>query len=263
VTGAGPRLKRRWTAGLPGLLLLGLAGAPLLHAPPPARGSGEPLALALAPLGPVRALVSSALWVGLLRTQSDVDSDRVTAIARALLEVHPDLEVVRVYLANQLVVTEARRAPDRARHDALVEAGLQLMDEGLQRRDSPRLRSALAWTLATQARIDVRFAAVAARHFGVTAEDEAIELLRDTRDPGDARVRGQLLVERGLSSLTARDDERAARRDLEEAERALAPVAAEPDGPFEVEELLQPLRSALARVKDRPAIPLPGEDSHP
>lgn len=263
------RMPRRWRAGLPGLLLLGLAGAPLLAAPPAGRGSGEPLALALAPLGPVRALVSSALWVDLLRTQSDVDSDRVTSLARALLEVHPDLEVVRIYLANQLIVTEARRAPDRARHDALVEAGLLLFEEGLQRHDSPRLRSALAWTLAAQARSDVRFAAVASRHFGVTAEDEAIELLQGAEDPADARARGELLVERGLSALAVREDERSARRDLDEAERALAPLAAEPDGGApdgraEAESLLAPLRAALQRAQERPPIPLPGEeDSRP
>ncbi len=253
------RASSRWTAGVPGLVLLALAGAVARHDPEDARGADAPLALALAPLGPIRALVSSALWVDLLHGQSANDSERVATVAGALLEVHPDLDVVREYLADQLIVTEARRAPDAARQDALIEAGLRLYEDGLQSRPSRKLRSALAWTLATQARIDVRFAIVAGRWFGRSAEDTAIDLLEGSEDPADARTRGVLLVERGLSALSRRGDRRAAQRDLAEAERAVAPLAAhDADGAGDV---LAPLQAALtAESEPVPESPAPGPE---
>jgi hypothetical protein len=136
----------------------------------------EPLARALEPLGPVKALISSALWMGVQAGQRSGDASRVVDLSHALLDLQPDLDEVRRFLAGQLVVTEAPRAADRVRHDALVRAGLTLLEEGLERRDSSALRVELAETIVVQRFMDPAFEPVAAQHFGAPPLDVAIEL---------------------------------------------------------------------------------------
>ena len=232
---------------LAGMLLVGGAGA-LNHAAPVAvPAQGEPLALLLAPLGPAKALLSSALWVAVLHEQQHGDPESLLPLARALLDVHPGLDAVREFLAGQLIVTEAARATDAARHDALVQAGLAMLEDGRQLSDSPRLHATLGRLLFARRAQDDAFQPVAEAYFGSSLLDVAIEALEHSPEPEDARLRVELLVERGLTAVA--DDERGeARADLAEADAAVAALhARSPDHDAELEALLLPLREALRR----------------
>jgi hypothetical protein len=205
----------------------------------------EPLARSLAPLGPVKALLSSALWVALQAGHSSGDAERLVELSHALLDLHPDLDQVRAFLAGQLVVTEAPRAIGRQRHDALVRAGLTLLEEGLDRRDGTALRVELAETLVVQRFVDPAFEPVAVSHFGAPVLDVAIELLAGAElEPGRVRLLAALHVERGERALSRDGDAWRARRDLQAAEEALAPLRALPDE-RDLDAILEPLRERL------------------
>ena len=204
----------------------------------------EPLAVALAPLGPGKAVISAALWARLLRGQTEGDSEAAESLALALLELHPDLDEVREYLAHRLIVSESRRAPDRERHRLAVIRGLQILDEGIARTDSPRLHGYLGRVLAMRPESDPWFRPVVEQYWGETPEELAIDALRRSDVPQvDAWLLADLLVERGLWALEVRADRWRARRDLAEATTVLAAL---PDAPAaEVEALLEPLRAEV------------------
>jgi|GEM_PF-6274572 len=208
--------------GACGAVALLLAG---LFAPPDERRAhSEPLAAALAPLGPIKALASSLLWTRMLLAQMEAQGERTAAFGRALLELHPDLEAVREYVANQLVVTEAPRAPDAARHDRLVAGGLALLEEGLLLRDSPRLHGALGRLLVLQRDNDDAFGPAAEAWLGDEVPAAALDHLRRSELSFSDRVLlAGLLLERGEAERRA-GDRWAARRDWQEAAAALAPL---------------------------------------
>jgi hypothetical protein len=209
--------------GLAGAAALLAAGFLVPDAGPDVPRS-EPLAAALAPLGPFKSLASSLLWAQMLTAQMEAEGQRTAALGRALLELHPDLEVAREYVANQLVVTEAPRAPDVARHDALVTSGLALLEQGLQLRDSARLHGALGRLLVAQRTSDPAFRLPAEAWLGDDLEVVAIDhLQRSELDASDRLALGGLLLERGEQAI--RDaDVWAARRDWQAASAALAPI---------------------------------------
>jgi hypothetical protein len=249
-------------------LLLLAASALLARAMPSPTGDEragdegvEPLARALQPLGPVRALVSSALWVQLLHGQMQGDVEAAATLSRALLALHPGLTTVREYLAGQLLVTEAPRAPDRARHDALVDTGLQLFTDGLQLPGGAALHAPFGRTLAVQCMpgVDDRFPAAAEMWLGEPAEDRALtELLASGPRGFDRWLAANLVVQRGLHAWTADGDRAAAERDLalarellpaDDAEAAASGIDTTDASPREIEEragrLLAPLEEAL------------------
>ncbi len=238
---------------LAGAVLLVSAGALFHAAPGPARASSEPLALLLAPLGPVKPLLSSALWVAVLQQEQRGSPEELVPLSRALLELHPGLDAVREFLAGQLVVTEAARATDADRHDALVQAGLSLLDDGRVLSDSPRLHAALGRLIYTRRLQDPAFEPVAEAYFGGSLLDVAIDALARSPDPDDGQLRAELLVERGLKDL--RDGSaREARADLADAEAALAPSRARLGADdAQLDALLAPLREALADLPAEPA----------
>ncbi len=247
----------RRLGGLLGALALALAGlfAPA-HAEP---ARGEPLAAALAPLGPLKSLATSLLWARLLDEQLRGEGERVAGLGRALLELHPDLETVREYLANQLVVTEAPHAPGAARHAALVAAGLALLEQGLALRDSPRLHGALGRMLVTQRRSDPAFRAAAEAWAGDDLEIVALlHLRRSELEPLDRVLLAALLLERGEHELDA-GDAWAARRDWQDACAALEPLRALEGA--RIDGQLDGLRGRLrlAGVPPDGTGPLPGE----
>ncbi len=209
----------------------------------------EPLARALAPLGPIKAIASAALWTRLDREQKRGESREIELLARALLELHPGFDDVREYLAYQLIASEARRTSDPRRKDAIVDAGLELLEQGLDLHDSARLHSALGQLIVARRDRDPGFALAVERRYGDTPTEIAIEHLRhaDAEDTFDMMVLGRLLVERGLRSLFTDRAVRAARRDLSEAERRLASVRAE--SPREALLIVTPLRDVLARLE--------------
>lgn len=208
----------------------------------------EPLAQALAPLGPVKAIASAALWARLDREEKRGESREVELIARALLELHPGFDDVREYLAYQLVVSEARRASDPERRDAIVDAGLELLEQGLDLNDSPRLHSALGQLIVSRRERDPTFRLAIERRYGDPPSEVAIDHLRraEADDPLDMMVLAQLLVERGLRALFTDRAVRSARRDLSEAEERLGPVRA--DDPREARRITGPLKDAIAHV---------------
>ena len=234
---------------LAGAVLVAAAGALSHAAPAPAGASSEPLALLLAPLGPVKPLLSSALWVALLQQEQRGSPEDLVPLSRALLELHPGLDAVREFLAGQLVVTEAARATDADRHDALVRAGLSLLDDGRVLSDSPRLHAALGRLIYTRRLQDPAFEPVAEAYFGGSLLDVAIDALGRSPDAEDGPLRAELLVERGLRDL--RDGSlREARADLADAEAALVPSrgrSAEEDA--QLDALLAPLREGLERAR--------------
>ena len=233
---------------LAGVVLVAGAGALSHSVPSPARASSEPLALLLAPLGPVKPLLSAGLWVAVLHQEQHGSPEDLLPLARALLELHPGLDAVREFLAGQLVVTEAGRATDAARHDTLVQAGLSLLDDGRVLSDSPRLHAALGRLIYTRRIEDPAFEPVAEAYFGGSLLDVAIDALGHSADAEDDRLRAELLVERGLLDLRA-DELREARADLADAEAALAPLYGHPpEDDAQLDELLGPLREALARL---------------
>jgi hypothetical protein len=236
---------------LAGALLIGGAGF-LAHAQGPASRSGEPLALLLAPLGPAKALLSATLWVKVLHEEQHGDPESLVPLSRALLELHPGLDGVREYLAGQLIVTEAARATDSGRHDALVQAGLSLLEDGRLRSDSPRLHAALGRLIYTQRLQDPTFQTAAEAYFGGSLLDTGIDALARSPDVDDAALRAELLVERGLVAVR-REEWRQARADLAEAQAALEPLLARPDQEVQdLAALLSPLREALERAASGP-----------
>jgi len=237
---------------LAGVLLIAAAGA-LGHRPgAPEPEQGEPLALLLAPLGPAKALLSSALWVAVLHEQQRGTPESLVPLSRALLELHPGLDAVREFLAGQLIVTEAARATDAARHDALVRAGLSLLEEGRLRSDSPRLHATLGRLIYTRRVQDPGFTPVAEAYFGGSLLDVAIEALEHSQDPEDGRLRAELLVERGLAAVQ-HGSWNEARADLSEAQSAIEPLhGLSADDDARLDELLAPLVDALDRPPELP-----------
>lgn len=208
-----------------GLALLGAAGAvPSGQRATAAPGTAalalnEPLAAALEPLGPLRPLISSALWVQLLRSRLEGDDEQVLLFSEGLIALHPELERVREHLASQLIVTEAPRAANAERHRALVQRGLCLLEDGQLLSESPRLHGALGRLLTLQVRVDARFAAAARQYFGSDPVTVAIDELREAGTHAGSDVfLADLLVERGLVAWTRDADVRGADRDLAEAE---------------------------------------------
>jgi len=228
--------------GLAGVAALVAAGFAAPDAGPGAPRS-EPLAAALAPLGPFKSLASSLLWAQMLTAQMEAQGQRTAALGRALLELHPDLEVAREYVANQLVVTEAPRAPDVARHDRLVANGLALLEHGLQLQDSARLHGALGRLLVHQRSSDPAFRLPAEAWLGDDLEAVAIEhLQRSELFAEDRLALGSLLLERGEQEIRD-NDVWAARRDWQAASAALGPLHAE-EAPL-IDQRLQGLARAL------------------
>ncbi|HZL99515.1 MAG TPA: hypothetical protein VFD43_04605 [Planctomycetota bacterium] len=239
-------MKAAATQALAGALLIAASGA-IGRGAAADRPRGEPLALLLEPLGPAKALCSAALWVAVLHEHQQGVPEKLVPLSRALLELHPGLDAVREFLAGQLIVTEAARATDAARHAALVQAGLSLLEEGRLRSDSPRLHAALGRLLCVQRARDPAFEPVVEAYFGGSLTDLAIESLARSPDPEDGRLRAGLLVERGLAAAAA-EERGAARADLAEAEAALEPLRAEDaSAAGELEALLAPLREVLER----------------
>lgn len=185
----------------------------------------EPVARALVPLGPFRAIASSVLWMMVQGRQQEGDAEAVADLAEGLLLLHPGLEEVRVFLARQLVVTQAQHSLDDARHRALVARGLKMLEEGFALSDmeeSERLHGALGTLLAIQKDVDPRFSPVAAQYFGERPEDVAIsELRRARRSEINALNLILLLVDRGLTTLRLDGDPIEAGRDLAEATAVL------------------------------------------
>lgn len=182
----------------------------------------EPLAAALAPLGPLRAIVSSVLWVKLVRSELAGDSQAMSLVTEGLLAIHPDLERVREHLASDLIVNRAPQAPDGVRHRALVHRGLSMLEDGLELNDSPNLHGLIGRIVALQSRHDPRFDAAARRFFGSDPGDVAIDELRLGLDTyGSQAFLADLLVDRGLASWTRDEDVAAAVRDLAEAEQLI------------------------------------------
>jgi hypothetical protein len=203
----------------------------------------EPLAAALAPLGPVKSLASAFLWHRLLVTQMHAEGERATAFGRALLELHPDLRVVRSYVATQLIMSEAQHAPDVARHDRLVAAGLALLADGLALRDSPDLHGAFGRLLAVQRDRDPLFRAAAERWLGDDLDAMVIfHLRRSEGSVNDRMLLARWLLERGEAELRD-NDPWAARRDWLEAAHAYEPVQA--DEPTLVDQCLEQLAQKL------------------
>lgn len=182
--------------------------------------SAEPLAAALLPLGPARALVSAGLWVRFLQSHVESDAEALAWLSEGLLAVHPELERVREHLASQLIVTTAPAAPDDARHRALVQRGLGMLEDGLELSDSQRLHGALGRLLVVQSRHDPRFGSAARQYFGMDPTDLAIDELRSAGDSeGSSVFLADLLVDRGIDAWLRDRDLHAADRDLAEAER--------------------------------------------
>jgi hypothetical protein len=230
-------------------VLRGLAGALALVAAAfvapggDGRPHGEPLAAALAPLGPLKSLASSFLWHRLLVSQLHVEGERAAAFGRALLELHPDLRVVRIYVATQLVMSEAQHAPDLARHDRTVAAGLALLSDGLALQDSPDLHGAFGRLLAVQRDGDPAFRAAAERWLGDDLDAMVIfHLRRSEGSVNDRTLLARWLLERGESELRD-NDPWAARRDWQEAADAYEPVHTEE--PTLVDQCLQSLAQKL------------------
>jgi len=246
----------------------GDAGADARHA---ARGD-EALAAALRPLGPVRTIISSALWTQLTHGQARGDAEAAATLARALLALNPGLATVREYLAGQLLVTEAPRAPDRARHDALVATGLALFEDGLALPGGAVLHAPFGRALAVQSMsgVDDRFAAAAEAWLGEMPEERALtELLASGPVGFDRWLAGSLAVQRGLAAWLLDGDRGAAQRDLSLA-RSLVPAddgMAAGAGESSADEtreraqrLLEPLVEAL-RSDAPPRRPAPDGDA--
>lgn len=214
--------------------------------PADVRPEDAAVARALQPLGPLKAVLSATLWVALLDSQVYGTPTRVGTVAEGLLTLHPGLEAVRQFVAEQLIVNEAARAPDAARHRALVLRGLAILEDGLARDDSPRLHGALGRLLVAQARSDPRFAEIARQYYGALPEEVAIDELRRSARALDAIVLADLLVARGLRALR-HEDPPAARRDLAEAEALLS--ALPEDVQASLGDVLDDLRAAWDEIE--------------
>lgn len=241
-----------------GLLLLAASAGLGAHAHG-ARDAGlapdEPVALALAPLGPVKALLSAGLWTAYLEQEIAGRTEEVRLLAEALLELHPDLDAVRSYLATQLIVTEAPRAADRARHEALLVRGFEMLEEGLVHGDSSRLHGDIGALLWMRQDVDPYLTRVVERLYGEVPEEVAIDHLRRADGRMARELLAKLLVRRGVYALVDHDDVEQARRDLREAEDVVAQLGAATargdgrDGESHESHdgVLAPLREALQR----------------
>jgi hypothetical protein len=211
------------------------------------RAELEPLAAALAPLGPVKAIVAAGLWNAILRGQQLGDSERVVTLAEGLLALHPELVVVRDYLAQVLIIHQASRAPDDARRRALVMRGLAILEEGIRLSDSPRLHGVLGRMLMTQSYSSPDFRNVAREYFGTLPEEVAIDELRQAeRLSHDSVLLIQLLLQRARESREL-SDYAMAERDLAEVEDLLREHQAVG---LEVELLLEQLDQLRKDVSD-------------
>lgn len=220
------------------------AGRPATRAGVPR--ADEPLALALAPLGPIEAIVSAMLWTAYLREEVAGRTEEVRQLAEALVELHPDLDAVRAYLAYQLVVTEAPRAADRGRHEALLMRGLELLEEGLEHGDAGRLHGEIGTLLFMRQDADPHLTRVVERLYGETPDEVAIDHLRRADGRQARRLLARLLVRRGVYALAEHDDVERARANLREAEDVVASLVLDPG---EREAVLAPLREALERSR--------------
>jgi hypothetical protein len=244
--------------GLAGIAALVAAG--FVAPEPPASSHGEPLAAALAPLGPIKSFASAFLWQRMLTAQMRDEGERTAVFGRALLELHPDLVRVREYIAYQLIVTEAKRTPDATRHDRLVATGLALLSDGLALQDTPELHGALGRLLAQQSDRDPDFRAAAEAWLGDDLDATAIHHLR--RSEGgvmDRLLLSSLLLDRGESELHD-GDLWSARRDWQEARDAFEPVR--PDSETLIEQRLHDLEQELLERGISPADVGPLKERH-
>ncbi|MGQ0551769.1 MAG: hypothetical protein ACT4PU_00950 [Planctomycetota bacterium] len=210
-----------WLVGL--LLLLCSARLPASAELNKERPPNEPLALALAPLGPVKSLLLAGLWVDALQRHQRGELERAAFMARVLLEVDPQADAAREFLASQLIATEAARAPDRIRHLALLQAGLALLEEGRAARPSARLSGALGRLLATRRGLDPLLAEAVEAYYGESLETIAREALAEGDEPAvDGVLLIELHIERGLRRLESGEGPGAAAVELAAAERILA-----------------------------------------
>lgn len=249
---------RRFT--LAGLVLAVLAAllaeveGPGLSEAPGAAAAAEPLAAALVPLGPAKAVVSTLLWSQLLRHRQENDPEITAAASRALLALHPGLESVREHLAWQLLVTDVSLAGDPERQRALVLTGLTLLEEGLELEDSPRLHGTLGQVLALRLVHEPRLRQVAEEYFGAPPEEIAIQELREADNPALAPLLAELLLQRGGQAWEREQDDYAARRDLSEARRLLDDLDEQRVDPVHRRELSEALAAldALLPGDERP-----------
>ncbi len=225
-----------------GLTLIVAAGA---LAPPRTSGDGvdaDPLSRSLAPLGPIKAVISSMLWTDLLRQGQLGRTERAQVVAEALLRLHPDLGAVREYLSFEFAVTQATRAPDRLRHRVAVIRGLQVLQEGLEREGGEELSGPLARLLTARSLVDPWFGAVVEQYWSESPEEMAIDVLRHATDsPDDRLLLASLLVRRGLREVEVRSDPWRARRDLEEADALLQSIGEN----SEERQVIEALRDSL------------------
>ena len=183
------------------------------------RAAEEPLTLALAPLGPAKAVLSTLLWARVQQQRRMGEVETAAPLSRALLALHPGLSVVREHLATRLILSDAALAPDLPRYRALVLTGLAMLEEGQAFGDSPRLHEAMGQLLAIQSRNDPRFWEVASEYFGAPPEEIAIQELRLADGPQlGALLLADLLLDRGFASWERDRDGYAADRDLREAQ---------------------------------------------
>lgn len=187
--------------------------------------AAEPLAVALAPLGPAKAVLSSVLWVQMQQQRFDGEIDSVVPLSRALLALHPGLATVREHLATRLILSDAATALDSPRYRALVLAGLALLEDGQVNGDSPQLHEAMGQLLAVQGRNDPRFWEVAFEYFGAPPEEIAIQELRQAQNPRLATLLlADLLLDRGFEAWERNSDAYMADRDLREAQQLIETV---------------------------------------
>jgi hypothetical protein len=237
-----------------GLLLLAVAGwlAPggteRSSMPTGVSPAAEPLAVALAPLGPAKAVLSSLLWVQMQQKRMDGEVDSLVPLSRALLALHPGLATVREHLATRLILSDAARALDSPRYRALVLAGLALLEEGQSDTDSPQLHEALGQILAIQGRNDSRFWEVAWEFFGAPPEEIAIQELRQAENPRLATLLlADLLLDRGFEAWERDSDAYTAARDLREAQQLIEEV---PEGETGFAEERRILGERIAELRE-------------
>ncbi|MFT7462622.1 MAG: hypothetical protein ACI9EF_000964 [Pseudohongiellaceae bacterium] len=255
---------------LAGLLLLAGASAlaPRGHADEvhqDVRPAKEPLAIALQPLGPAKAVLSALLWERVQQQRRAGEIDSAVPLSRALLALHPGLHVVREHLATRLILGDASRAPDQARYRALVFTGLSMLEEGHEAGSVPQLHEAMGHLLAIQGRNDGRFWEVASEYFGAAPEDIAIQELRvaDNLHLG-ALLLADLLLDRGFSLWEVEQDAYGADRDLAEAQKLIEGAPQEDTGFVEERQMLgERIAELRQRIADENRVEtgLPDESS--
>ena len=218
-------------------------------APRDVRAAEEPLAVALTPLGPAKAVLSALLWERLQLQRRAGEVETAAPLSQALLALHPGLAVVREHLATRLILSDAAQAPDLPRYRALVLTGLSMLEEGQAFGENPRLHEALGQLLAIQGRNDPRFWEVASEYFGAPPEEIAIQELRLAGGPRlAALLLADLLLDRGFESWELDRDGYAADRDLSEAQE-LIEVALPGEMGFDEERSL--LSERIAELRER------------